>query len=91
MLAALSATARWWRPLAWMASGAGLTVAGALALLFVVLLAGMPISRSTGALCDRAVATMLESHDLVELQRADMLIRHLNCAVRRRLPREEKP
>lgn len=29
---------------------------------------------------------MLDSRDPVELQRADMLIRHPDCAVRRRFP-----
>jgi hypothetical protein len=32
---------------------------------------------------------MLDSRDPIELQRADMLIRHLDCTILRRLPREE--
>lgn len=47
-----------------------------------------PSERAASAVCDRAVAAMLESRNPVELQRADLLIRNLNCRVRERLPRE---
>jgi hypothetical protein len=39
------------------------------------------------AACDKAVATLLATHDLVELERAAALIRALDCSVSRRLPR----
>lgn len=51
-------------------------------------LAPSPSDPAASAACHRAVAAMLDSRDPVELQRADMLIRHLDGGVRRRLPRE---
>lgn len=38
------------------------------------------------AACDRAIDTLLKSRDPVELQRVDILIRHLRCDVAKRLP-----
>ena len=37
------------------------------------------------ALCGQAVSTMLDGRDPVDLQRADMILRHLDCRVRRRV------
>ena len=37
--------------------------------------------------CDRAVDALLNSHDLVEVQRAGILIDNLDCSVARRLGR----
>lgn len=36
--------------------------------------------------CDQAAQALLTTRDPVELQRADMLIRHLDCSVSQRLP-----
>jgi hypothetical protein len=36
--------------------------------------------------CDQAVSALLESREAVELQRAEILIRELNCKVSRHLP-----
>ena len=38
-------------------------------------------------LCDQAVDALLYSRDLVQLQRAEFIIREVNCAIGRRLPR----
>ena len=35
--------------------------------------------------CDRQVATLMTSHDALEVQRADILVHALNCAVAKRL------
>ena len=45
-----------------------------------------PNDKAASAACDRAVATLLDTHDAVDLMRADILIRDLNCSIRRRLP-----
>lgn len=37
-------------------------------------------------LCDQAVDALLDSKDLVEVERAGMLIRELSCSIGRRLP-----
>ena len=50
-----------------------------------------PRERQVRELCDRAVAAMLEGRDILELVRADMVIRNVGCLVRRRLPRPEGP
>lgn len=36
--------------------------------------------------CDRAVASLLSTDNLVELERSKFLIGELNCSVKRRLP-----
>jgi hypothetical protein len=41
-------------------------------------------------LCDVSVQTVLTSHDLVELQRAAILIDRLDCSVRSRLPDDQR-
>lgn len=38
-----------------------------------------------GALCDQAVATLLTTKDVVDLQRSIFLIRWFNCGIARRL------
>jgi hypothetical protein len=64
-----------------MATGAGIVA------LAMVVVSGVGRPNAEGrAWCDRAVATLLKSRDPMELQRADILIRRLDCAVRRRLP-----
>ena len=37
--------------------------------------------------CDRQVAILMSTKDLVELERAQFLIKWINCSVGRRLPR----
>jgi hypothetical protein len=37
--------------------------------------------------CDQTVATLLESREAVEVQRAEILIRELDCKVSRHLPK----
>lgn len=56
---------------------------------YYIIFVPAPSDPAASAACDRAVAAMLDSRDPVELQRADMLIRHLDCGVRKRLPRLE--
>ena len=36
-------------------------------------------------LCDREVEALLHSHDLVEVERADAIVRQIPCAIERRL------
>ena len=50
-----------------------------------LILRPFPPSPREVALCDQAVAAMLDGRDLVELQRADLILRHLECRVRRRV------
>jgi hypothetical protein len=40
-------------------------------------------------LCDRAVDALLHSKDLVEVQRAGIIIREVNCGIGRRLVENE--
>lgn len=44
-------------------------------------------SSVTRAKCDEVVETLLTSRDLVEVNRAGILIDRLNCGVSRRLPK----
>jgi hypothetical protein len=41
-------------------------------------------------LCDRAVDALLHSKDLVEVERAGIIIREVNCGIGRRLSEDEK-
>ena len=68
------------------AMGFGLTI-GALFFGLAWLVLSIPASGDAAvrAKCDQVVGMLLESRDPVELQRADMVIRHLDCDVRRRL------
>lgn len=43
-------------------------------------------ARTTRATCDQAVATLVSTDSLVELERAKFLIEKLDCSVKRRLP-----
>jgi hypothetical protein len=54
-----------------------------------IALAPWPHESEARAACDLAVASLLETHDQLELLRAEILIRRLHCSVRRRLP--DKP
>ena len=65
-----------------------LTLAGGIGLGFGIdwLLAKSPAALKASAACDAAVRTLLETRDPLELERADMLVRHLNCEVARRMP-----
>jgi hypothetical protein len=80
------------------ATVAGLSVlAGVAAVVFslagavVWLVDGTPASVKARSACDAAVRTLLDTRDALELQRADMLIRHLRCGVRRHLPGAPAP
>lgn len=44
-----------------------------------------PYKAEQRAMCDRSVAALLGSHDLVEVTRAGIIIERLNCGVARRL------
>jgi hypothetical protein len=44
-----------------------------------------PHERAEASLCDQAVDALLHSKDLVEVQRAGIIIREVNCAIGRRL------
>jgi hypothetical protein len=41
-------------------------------------------------LCDQAVAALLHSRDLVEVERGRIIVRELNCSIGRRLTEEQK-
>lgn len=43
------------------------------------------------ALCDRSVAALLASKDLVEVTRAGIIVERLNCGISRRLDRPAAP
>jgi hypothetical protein len=45
--------------------------------------------KSEHRLCDRAVDALLHSKDLVEVQRAGIIIREVNCGIGRRLMENE--
>jgi len=45
-----------------------------------------PRDKRATAECDRQVAALLTTHDALELERARVLIRELDCSVIRRLP-----
>jgi len=51
----------------------------------VVLAMPFPADRAEHRLCDRAVDALLHSKDLVEVQRAGIIIREVNCGIWRRL------
>lgn len=71
----------------WLIGLAVVSVVG-LAVLSVLTLPGLGHSR---AICDSAVATLMSTHDLVELQRAAVLIHELDCDISRRVPQEANP
>jgi hypothetical protein len=43
-------------------------------------------SEHAGRICDQQVSILLSMRDLVELQRAEFLVRWFNCAIERRMP-----
>ena len=45
-----------------------------------------PTELKTKIACDRYVSTLINSDDPVEITRANAMVDHLRCAVRRRLP-----
>jgi len=45
-----------------------------------------PTELKTKIACDRYVSTLINSDDSVEIIRANAMVDHLRCAVRRRLP-----
>jgi hypothetical protein len=65
--------------------GAALLGAGAL---FGLLLDGKDDAEHK--LCDQAVAALLHSKDLVEVQRAGIIIREIPCGIGRRLTEDQK-
>lgn len=77
----------WHRP--WVAARAlasglawGAVIGGAGALLLWSINSG---NRAERKLCDQAVEALLHSKDLVEVQRAGIIIREVNCGIGRRL------
>ena len=72
----------------WSSSGRGLfllAVVGGAAASVLVLAIPFPSEYAERQLCDRAVDALLHSKDLVEVQRAGIIIREVNCGIRRRL------
>ena len=61
----------------------GAVVGGAASVL--VLAMPFPSEGPERRLCDRAVDALLHSKDLVEVQRAGIIIREVKCAISRRL------
>jgi hypothetical protein len=51
----------------------------------LVLTMPFPSEHAERRLCDRAVDALLHSKDLVEVERAGIIIREVNCAIGRRL------
>ena len=52
----------------------------------IVVIATVPAaSKGEMRLCDKAVSTLLSSTDPVELQRANIIVRHLRCGIGFRL------
>jgi hypothetical protein len=64
---------------------AAVMLAGAVALL-VLAVRDSPSDIRARAICDVQVERLLNSTDLVEVTRAGILVRKLDCSVRRRLP-----
>jgi hypothetical protein len=64
---------------------AAVVLAGAVALL-VLAVRDSPSDIRARAVCDVQVERLLNSTDLVEVTRAGILVRKLDCSVRRRLP-----
>lgn len=76
----MTANGWWMAGLFWItaiASGVSITTA--------VLLEPEDFRPATAEVCDDAVATLLKTHDLVELERSMFLIEKLHCRVRKRL------
>jgi hypothetical protein len=61
-----------------------LAVVGGAASVLVLAMA-FPSEGPERRLCDRAVAGLLHSKDLVEVERAGIIIREVNCGISRRL------
>jgi hypothetical protein len=59
---------------------------GAFAAVVIWALTDDPPSQRTRAACDRAVADLLSTNDLVTLERSKFLIERLHCVVEKRLP-----
>lgn len=64
-------------------------VAGGVASVLVLAIP-FPSEHAERRLCDRAVDALLHSKDLVEVQRAGIIIREVNCGIGRRLAEDEK-
>jgi hypothetical protein len=62
-----------------------LAVLGGAAASVLVLAMPFPADHAERRLCDRAVDALLHSKDLVEVERAGIIIREVNCAIGRRL------
>jgi len=45
-----------------------------------------PNDRRASAVCDKAVKTIFETHDVLELERAGLIVRGLNCWFSKRIP-----
>ena len=91
-MAASHATARaihFWRRL-WRLDTIVLFAFGSVVILLMILNIKMFTSPSVNEerkACDTAVDALLNSRDLIEVQRPGILIDNLNCSVSRRLPR----
>jgi hypothetical protein len=55
----------------------------------VALTLPFPSDRAERRLCDRAVDALLHSKDLVEVERAGIIIREVSCGIGRRLTENE--
>ena len=62
-----------------------LAVVGGAAVSVLALSIPFPAEHAERRLCDRAVDALLHSKDLVEVQRAGIIIREVNCGIGRRL------
>lgn len=52
---------------------------------WLIIIVDFPGDREEHALCDRAIDALVHSNDLVEVTRAGIIIRELNCSIGRRL------
>lgn len=57
--------------------------------IILIELFAFPNDAAERALCDQAVPALLHSKDLVEVQRAGIIIHELNCAIGRRLKEDQ--
>ena len=93
MAAELAAQDKRMRREGWLLVVAAVAAVAGSAVTFAATFVLMDAALSTGGqaraqACDRAVGALLESREVVEVQRAGILIRELRCNVSRRLPQE---
>jgi hypothetical protein len=69
-----------WLPLALVPIVGGATLA------MLAQMVAFPHDTAESRLCDQAVEALLHSHELIEVERAGIIIHEVNCGIGRRLP-----